>query len=169
MDFNQNHVTFTINFIKLLKGLNKYFTSLFVYAIFIESIRKGVGYKVNEGAAVLKRNGRIFISFSSSATDFNYCMGLLVADEDSDLLEAASWTKLPNPVFQTNEENGQFGPGHNSFTVNESGEDVLIYHCRNYKEITGDPLYDPNRHTRAQVFHWNEDGTPNFGAPVKDD
>ncbi|MNV57600.1 Extracellular exo-alpha-(1-_5)-L-arabinofuranosidase precursor [compost metagenome] len=127
-----------------------------------------IGYKVNEGAAVLKRNGRIFISFSASATDFNYCMGLLVADEDSKLLEAASWTKLPNPVFQTNEENGQFGPGHNSFTVNENGEDVLIYHCRNYKEITGDPLYDPNRHTRAQVFHWNEDGTPNFGVPVKD-
>lgn len=127
-----------------------------------------IGYKVNEGAAVLKRHGRILISFSASATDFNYCMGLLVADEDSELLEAASWTKLTNPVFQTNEENGQFGPGHNSFTVNENGEDVLIYHCRNYKEITGDPLYDPNHHTRAQVFHWNEDGTPNFGVPVKD-
>jgi len=60
------------------------------------------------------------------------------------------------------------GPGHNSFTVNENGEDVLIYHCHNYKEINGDPLYDPNRHTRAQVFHWNEDGTPNFGVPVND-
>lgn len=127
-----------------------------------------IGFRVNEGASVLKRNGWIFISYSASATDHNYCMGLLYADESSDLLNPASWTKLPVPVFQTNEETGQYGPGHNSFTVSEDGQDVLIYHARNYKEITGDPLYDPNRHTRAQVFHWNGDGTPNFGTPVKD-
>ncbi|MNN08257.1 Extracellular exo-alpha-(1-_5)-L-arabinofuranosidase precursor [compost metagenome] len=128
-----------------------------------------IGFKVNEGPAVLKRNGRIFITFSASATDFNYCMGLLTADEDADLLNARSWIKSAHPVFVTNEETGQFGPGHNSFTISEDGrEDVLIYHARNYKEIVGDPLYDPNRHTRAQVFGWNEDGTPNFGVPVKD-
>ncbi|GAA0376330.1 hypothetical protein [Paenibacillus motobuensis] len=27
------------------------------------------------------------------------------------------------------------------------------------RDTTGDPLYDPNRHTRAQTFTWNEDGT----------
>ncbi|MHA6530517.1 glycoside hydrolase family 43 protein [Paenibacillus sp. BAC0078] len=127
-----------------------------------------IGFKVNEGAAVLQRNGRIFISFSASATDHNYCMGLLAADENSDLLDAASWTKHPEPVFQTTEENGQFGPGHNSFTVDEDGGDVIVYHARNYKEITGDPLYDPNRHTRVQAFGWKKDGTPDFGVPVKD-
>ncbi|MDQ0090225.1 GH43 family beta-xylosidase [Paenibacillus anaericanus] len=127
-----------------------------------------IGFKVNEGAAVLKRNGRIFISFSASATDHNYCMGLLTADESADLLDPRSWVKSPGPVFQTNVETGQYGPGHNSFTVSEDGQDVIIYHARNYKEITGDPLYDPNRHTRAQIFHWNEDGTPNFGIPMKD-
>lgn len=127
-----------------------------------------IGFKVNEGAAVLKRNGRIFISYSASATDHNYCMGLLYADESADLLDSASWVKSPEPVFATNEENGQYGPGHNSFTVSEDGEDVIVYHARNYKEIIGDPLYDPNRHTRMQIFGWNEDGTPNFGVPVKD-
>ncbi|MDP4098888.1 family 43 glycosylhydrolase [Paenibacillus sp. P96] len=127
-----------------------------------------IGFSVNEGPAVLKRNGRIFITYSASATDFNYCMGLLWADENADLLDAASWIKEPESVLQTNEETGQYGPGHNSFTVNEDGEDVLIYHARNYKEVTGDPLYDPNRHTRAQVFHWKEDGTPDFGIPVRD-
>ncbi|MEC0175666.1 family 43 glycosylhydrolase [Paenibacillus favisporus] len=127
-----------------------------------------IGFKVNEGAAVLKRNGRIFISYSASATDHNYCMGLLYADESADLLDPASWVKSPEPVFATNEENGQYGPGHNSFTVSGDGEDVIVYHARNYKEIIGDPLYDPNRHTRMQIFGWNEDGTPNFGVPVKD-
>ncbi|MDR4949023.1 glycoside hydrolase family 43 protein [Neobacillus cucumis] len=128
-----------------------------------------IGFWVNEGAAVLKRNGKIFITYSASATDYNYCMGILAADENSDLLDPASWRKSEVPVFQTNEETSQFGPGHNSFTVSEDGsQDILIYHARNYQEIEGDPLWDPNRHTRAQVFTWNEDGTPNFGIPVAD-
>lgn len=127
-----------------------------------------IGFKVNEGPAVLKRNGRIFISYSASATNHHYCMGLLSANASANLLDSGSWTKSPVPVFATNESAGQFGPGHNSFTVSEDGQDVLIYHARNYKEIIGDPLYDPNRHTRAQFLEWNEDGTPNFGVPVPD-
>ena len=46
--------------------------------------------------------------------------------------------------------------------------DILVYHARSYKEINGDPLYDPNRHTRAQVLKWNPDGTPDFGIPLPD-
>jgi GH43 family beta-xylosidase len=127
------------------------------------------GFWVNEGPAVLKRNNRIFISFSASATDSNYCMGLLSASDTADLLNPKSWSKSPEPVFKTSEENSQYGPGHNSFTVSEdNSKDVLIYHARNYRYIVGDPLYDPNRHTRAQVFDWNVDGTPNFGTPVPD-
>jgi len=126
-------------------------------------------YKVNEGAAVLKRNGRIFISYSASGTNHFYCMGLLTADENADLLDPASWSKSPNPVFQTSEENGIYGPGHNCFTTTPDGEsDILIYHARSYKEIEGDPLDDPNRHTRAQALNWNDDGTPNFGVPEAD-
>jgi len=128
-----------------------------------------IGFWVNEGAAVIKRNNRIFISYSASATDSNYCMGLLTASDTADLLDPDSWSKSPEPVFKTSEENGQYGPGHNSFTVSEDGtKDVLVYHARNYNEIVGDPLYDPNRHTRAQILNWNEDGTPNFGTPVPD-
>ena len=127
-----------------------------------------IGFMVNEGPAVLKRNGRIWISYSASATDANYCMGLLAADESDDLLDPRSWTKSPVPVFKTSEENGQYGPGHNSFTVSEDGQDLFVYHARNYKEIVGDPLYDPNRHTRVQAFGWKDDGTPDFGIPVRD-
>jgi GH43 family beta-xylosidase len=126
------------------------------------------GFLVNEGAAVLKRNGRIFITYSASATNANYAMGMLTALESSDLLDPASWSKSPEPVFRTNETSGQFGPGHNSFTVSREGYDMLVYHARNYEAIVGDPLYDPNRHTRVQRFYWNADGTPNFGIPVPD-
>lgn len=127
------------------------------------------GHRVNEGPAVLVRNGKVFVTFSASATDSNYNLGLLWAEEDADLLDPASWNKLPEPVFYSNEKFNRFGPGHNSFTVAEDGKtDVMIYHARDYKEIDGEPLYDPNRHTRARVLKWTEDGMPYFGQDLDD-
>ncbi|KPI18417.1 Alpha-N-arabinofuranosidase [Actinobacteria bacterium OK074] len=128
-----------------------------------------IGYKVNEGPYALQRNGRVFLTYSASATDYHYCVGLLTADADSDLMDPASWAKSPVPVFTSNDATQQYGPGHNCFTVAEDGRsDVLVYHARQYKEITGDPLDDPNRHTRIQKLGWNSDGTPDFGVPVAD-
>ncbi|MCZ9354355.1 glycoside hydrolase family 43 protein [Streptomyces mutabilis] len=127
-----------------------------------------VGFKVNEGASVIARNGRLFMTYSASATDANYCMGLLTADADADLMDPASWSKSPTPVFTSNDTTGQYGPGHNCFTVDRDGADVLVYHARQYEEIDGDPLNDPNRHTRIQKLGWKADGTPDFGVPVAD-
>ncbi|MET8862452.1 family 43 glycosylhydrolase [Nonomuraea sp. NPDC004580] len=127
------------------------------------------GYKVAEGPAVLQRNGRLFLTYSASATDANYCVGLLTASASADPLQAASWTKSPNPVFASNAATSQYGPGHNSFTVSEDGQsDLIVYHDRNYRDISGDPLNDPNRRTRVQKVYWRADGTPDFGIPVAD-
>ena len=126
-----------------------------------------IGFLVNEGPAFLARNGRVFISYSASATDANYCMGLLWADAAADLLDASSWQKSAQPVFAT--ANGHFGPGHNSFTTSKDGAtDLLVYHARDYRDIVGDPLNDPNRHARVQPFGWQVDGLPDFGVPVAD-
>lgn len=96
-------------------------------------------------------------------------MGLLTASENDDLLNPASWSKALNPVFQSNPFTNQFGPGHNCFTVTPDGsEDVIVYHARNYVDIKGDPLFDPNRHTRVQKLGWHTDGMPNFGTPIAD-
>jgi len=84
------------------------------------------GFWVNEGPSVLKRNGKIFISYSASATDENYAMGLLWADEDADLLDPAAWTKSATPVLQTCFEHGVYGPGHNSFTMGDDDEVLLV-------------------------------------------
>jgi GH43 family beta-xylosidase len=128
-----------------------------------------IGHFVNEGPAPLIHNGKIFLTYSASATDSHYCMGMLTANLDSELLDPKSWAKSSQPVFTTNEANGIFGPGHNSFTTTPDGKtDVLIYHARDYKEIKGDPLNDVNRATRAQVVRWKADGTPDFGVPAKD-
>jgi len=126
------------------------------------------GFWVNEGPSVLIRHGRVFISYSGSATDENYAMGLLYANENADLLNPKSWTKSPKPVFQTNFEAGLFGPGHNSFTVAEDGvTDMLVYHGRTYTEIKGDPLWDPNRHTYVKALKWGSDNMPIFGRPAE--
>lgn len=128
-----------------------------------------IGYKVNEGAAVIQRNGKIFMTYSASATDYNYCMGLMTATAGSDLLNPSSWTKQQTPIFVSNPDTNQWGPGHNSFTVSEDGQsDVMVFHDRGYKEINGDPLNDPNRRTRVQKLYWKADGTPDFGIPVPD-
>jgi GH43 family beta-xylosidase len=124
------------------------------------------GFKVAEGPAPLIRNGRVFMTYSASATDSRYCLGMLTARDDADLLDPATWTKSQTPVFKTAPERHIYGPGHNSFTVDTSGRDVLVFHARDYEAITGDPLYDPNRHTRVQRFRYRADGTPDFGLPV---
>ncbi|WP_309114218.1 family 43 glycosylhydrolase [Saccharothrix sp.] len=127
------------------------------------------GVKVAEGPAVVERGGRVFMTYSASATDHNYCLGMLSASASADLLNPASWTKSPTPVFASNAATGQYGPGHNSFTVSEDGQsDILVYHDRNYRDIAGDPLRDPNRRTRVQKFYWRADGSPDFGIPVAD-
>lgn len=123
-----------------------------------------IGFNVNEGPAVIKKNGKIFVTYSASATNHHYAEGLLWADENADLMDPASWNKSKEPVFFTNDSLKRFGPGHNSFTIAEDGTtDVMIYHARDYKEIQGDPLNDPNRNTRVRVINWNENGFPDFG------
>ncbi|WP_171144199.1 family 43 glycosylhydrolase [Streptomyces sp. S3(2020)] len=128
-----------------------------------------IGYKVNEGPALIQHGDKVFMTYSASATDANYCLGMLTASATADLTNPASWTKSSTPVFQSSAATSQYGPGHNSFTVSEDGKsDILVYHDRSYKDISGDPLNDPNRRTRVQKVYWKADGTPDFGIPVAD-
>lgn len=124
-------------------------------------------YKVAEAPALLARNGRLFLTYSASATDDRYCMGMLTAQADADIMDPKSWAKSSKPVFASSTANGIYGPGHNSFVVDERGRDLLVYHARDYREIKGDPLFDPNRHTRVQPIAYRADGTPDFGTPAR--
>ncbi|RZL39694.1 MAG: alpha-N-arabinofuranosidase [Rubrivivax sp.] len=126
------------------------------------------GFLVNEGPSVLQKNGRVFISYSASATDENYAMGLLWADDGADLLDAASWHKSPAPVMCSAAQDSVFGPGHNSFTVGDTPDEVLlVYHARTYTEIVGDPLWNPDRHTFVKPLRWDAQGMPQFGKPSR--
>ncbi|QUF07667.1 family 43 glycosylhydrolase [Actinosynnema pretiosum subsp. pretiosum] len=119
---------------------------------------------VNEGAEPLHRNGKTMIVYSASACwGPDYKLGLLTLT-GGDPLNRAHWTKSPNPVFQRDDANGVFAPGHNGFFKSPDGtEDWIVYHAN--ESASGG--CDMNRSARAQRFTWNADGTPNFGPPVR--
>jgi GH43 family beta-xylosidase len=122
-----------------------------------------VGGAVNEGPEVIQRNGRTFIVFSAShCSTPDYKLGLLTYN-GGDPLNQSSWVKSAQPIFQRNDANRVFGPGHNGFFKSPDGtEDWIVYHA------TSTPGgCDLNRSTRAQKITWNADGTPNFGVPVR--
>lgn len=121
-----------------------------------------IGFWVAEGPAVLKRNGKIYLTYSASATGACYCMGMLTIDEAADMLDPQMWIKERYPVVKTDVEKGIYGPGHNSFTKDEEGNDVCVFHARTYDEIVGDPLYDPNRHAMLMKVDWDGDDRPVF-------
>ncbi|RKN84542.1 family 43 glycosylhydrolase [Paenibacillus ginsengarvi] len=117
---------------------------------------------VNEGPAVLQRNGRIFMTYSGNGCGSDdYLLGLLTADENANLLLADSWVKSTSPVFS--KANGVYGPGHNSFTRSPDGtEDWIVYHGNS---VSGAGCTGA-RSARIQKVTWREDGTPFFGKPV---
>lgn len=120
------------------------------------------GFWVNEGPAVLVKGSKIYLCYSASDTGVAYCMGMLSCNADSNILDPQSWTKEKLPVLSTDEAVGIYGPGHNSFTVNGYGEDIVVFHGRTEREIEGNPLYNPNRHTMLMKLEWSDTGRPVF-------
>lgn len=121
-----------------------------------------IGFWVNEGPAVIHHDGKIYMTYSASETGAAYCMGMLSISEDADLLDPAMWKKERYPVLETNAEKGIYGPGHNSFTEDEQGNTIMVYHARTEEKIEGNPLYNPNRHAMLMKLTWGEDGRPVF-------
>jgi GH43 family beta-xylosidase len=112
---------------------------------------------------VLQRNGKLFMVYSACDTGKpDYKLGMLIADESANLLDPNSWRQHPRPIFERNDANGVFGPGHNGFFRSPDGtEDWLVYHAKTSSSYTY-----RGRTTRAQKFTWNTDGTPSLGVPL---
>lgn len=126
-----------------------------------------VRFPVNEGPAVLKHGKDIFVCFSASGTGPEYCVGVLKTEEGKNLLDSSSWEKMDKPLLTSEDLVEEYGPGHNSFTKDEDGNDVFVYHARSKECFEGkcgysggDPLYDPCRHTRIHTVRWGGDGMP---------
>ena len=121
-----------------------------------------VGFWVNEGPAVIRHGDKIYLTYSASETGACYCMGMLTATAGTDLLDPRRWKKERHPVLCTDAAKELYGPGHNSFTVDEEGRDVMVYHARIEEKIEGNPLYNPNRHAFLMPVLWDENDRPIF-------
>jgi GH43 family beta-xylosidase len=123
---------------------------------------------VNEGpqALVSPAGKYVHIVYSASGCwSQYYCLGLLTAKCDDDLMDAGSWLKSSAPVFEQSPENGVYGTGHNCFLKSPDGtEDYIIYHARSVKN---DPPGTPDtRSPYLQKFTWDANDYPVFGKPL---
>ncbi|WP_052737760.1 family 43 glycosylhydrolase [Bacillus sp. SA1-12] len=108
--------------------------------------------EVVEGSFILKHGDQIHLTYSASGVDTTYCLGLLSANENSDLLDPASWTKNNYPILNSESVSGEYGPGHNSYALDEDGNLVNVYHTM--------PAGGGHRNISARIVHWAADGTP---------
>ena len=119
------------------------------------------GFWVNEGPTVIEEGGRIFLTYSASDTSAAYCMGMVWMDSSDDPMDIGAWHRVNRPVLATDMDKGMLGPGHNTFFRDGEGQVFTSFHARNYDEIEGDPLYDPNRHCYVMKVPFR-DGFPVF-------
>ena len=122
------------------------------------------GQIINEGPAVIKSDDEVFVFFSASEVNETYAVGMLRAPIGGDLMNPATWTKTGYPLLTSEDFGGtQVGPGHNSFTLDENGNPVIVYHARPPQSewIPGanGGLDDPSRHARVKTVHFAEDGS----------
>lgn len=140
------------------------------------------GQNIQEGSAVLFHDDKVFIAYACATVDQFYATNVLYADVDSNLLDPDSWSKYPYPLLSTvdltqtsedGEYTGAFGPGHNSFTVDENGNPVIVYHARAWGEswVENDSdrygLFDPGRHAYVNGVHFGADGFPIFNMTAE--
>lgn len=96
------------------------------------------------------------VAYSASGIWTLYAtIGLLMADTDKDLLDADSWKKADEPL-------------HNAFTDEtpvESISNISALQCSDGKSYLFYQLRDSGGGSAVYVkeFHWNADGTPDFG------
>lgn len=126
-----------------------------------------VRFRVNEGPSVIKSEDKVIVFFSASGTGEEYCVGMLWADAQSDLMNVSSWHKMAEPILSTKDLTGEVGPGHNSFVVDENGKQLIVYHARPSSHLEkkcgtycDETLYDPCRHARIKEVKFNKNGLP---------
>lgn len=122
-----------------------------------------------EGAAVLQYGDKIYLSYAGATVDHYYCTAVMTADASSDVMDPDSWTRPAFAALSTEDVrdvegiNPHCGPGHNSFSLDEYGNPINIYHARPFPDphvgVGAGGLHDPCRHTMVRPAHVALDGT----------
>ncbi len=82
----------------------------------------------------------------------NYAVGMVTADENADLTDPASWAKSGYAWMHSGSVEGEYGPGHNSFLIDEYGDVYNVYHAMF--------LNDNLRDASVRLVHFRADGSP---------
>lgn len=117
--------------------------------------------EVDEGPFCLKHGDDLFVTVSGSSTAQPelYCLGLLHAKQDANLLSPDAWEWLGYPVLTKESVKGQYGPGHNNFIKEpETNDDLMVYHAVPKGE-NGKYL---GRRMAIRRIHWKANGYPYF-------
>jgi len=122
-----------------------------------------------EGAAILQYKDNIYLSYAGATVDKYYCTAVMTAKAGTDIMNPDSWTHptyaglSSEDVMKLEGDQAHCGPGHNSFSLDEYGNPIIIYHARPYPDPhTGrgvGGLHDPCRHTVVKSAHVAYDGT----------
>lgn len=111
----------------------------------------------NEGPHAFVHNGKVYLAYSGGdARGYLYAIGLMTAKETKDLTDVSVWKKNCAPVLSFYSIKGVYGPGHNSFFVDDDGNLMIAYHgetalesricCdgihRVHFDVEGDPRFD---------------------------
>lgn len=116
---------------------------------------------VVEGAYALITDEKLFVTYSGALVDATYSVGLLVAEKDEDLLDPESWTKINYPLLTSSSIPGEYGPGHNSYVIDEEGTIWNAYHAR--------PGVNGPRSSGLRRVHFDIDGYPRLDLPQEKD
>lgn len=112
---------------------------------------------VDEGPFTIIRNGKVFLTFSSALIDETYVVGLLTADKDTDLLNPKSWIKTNYPLLTSRSIPGEYGPGHNSYVIDDNGSVWNAFHAK--------PGIEGPRSAGIRRVHFDIDGYPVLDMP----
>ncbi|WP_394163392.1 LamG-like jellyroll fold domain-containing protein [Galactobacter valiniphilus] len=122
---------------------------------------------IAEGPNVLSRDGKLYLIYSGSTVGDSYTTGLAMADASgqSDLTDAASWTKLNYPIQKSAVFNGswQLGTGHGMWSEDEDGNTIYVFHARTlHNGLTGRDMF-------VRRVHFDVEGTPVFDMETREE
>lgn len=105
--------------------------------------------------------GTTYVVYSADSCNTPaYKLGAMKFSKGGDPLSPKSWSKLPEPIFET--MNGHYGPAHNSFFKSPDGtQDWNVFHAN----LNANDRCGPSRKTFIQPLSWKDDKI-DLGEPL---
>ena len=117
----------------------------------------------NEGPHAFVHDGKVYLTYSGGdAAGYTYVLGLLTADATRNLTDVSAWKKSNTSVLSFYSVEGEYGPGHNSFFVDDDGNLMIAYHAE-------DALESRLRSDGIRRIHFDVQGMPRFDLSAERD